>query len=276
MMYQALTIAGSDSGGGAGIQADLKTFGLCGVFGTSVITAVTAQNTQGVFDIHQIPPSTIISQLSAIVDDFSIKACKIGMLGDVASIQAVHDFLSVHRSQIGRLVIDPVMIAKGGAKLLQQNAIDALTALLPLADVITPNIPEAQVLTGMQMMCDDDIVQALHRFGQMGVSGVIIKGGHRHDGLCRDWVRLGDEIFCVDANRCAVKNTHGTGCTFSACLTAQLAKGVPMTTAIRRAKSFITHAIKTPIKIGQGIGPVNHWAGAEALNKMGGEHGDAI
>lgn len=265
MMYQALTIAGSDSGGGAGIQADLKTFGLCGVFGTSVITAITAQNTKGVFDIHQIPPKTITSQLSAVVDDFSIKACKIGMLGDVASIMAVYDFLVQHKASVGKLIIDPVMIAKGGANLLQENAVTALIKLLPLADVITPNIPEAQVLTGLSISDDDSVQLAIDKLHQMGIKGVIIKGGHRDDEWCRDWVSVGGSRFFVEQRRILQSGTHGTGCSFSACLTAQLAKDVPMIDAIKDAKAFITHAIANPIKVGGGINPVNHWAGADAI-----------
>ena len=174
---QVLTIAGSDSGGGAGIQADLKTFQMRGVFGTSVITAVTAQNTLGVFDIHPIPLKTIQAQLEAVKNDFQIASCKIGMLGNAEIIEYVADFLA--DKPFGALVLDPVMIAKGGAPLLQQQAVSVLSQkLLPLADVITPNIPEAEALTGIAIVDDISIQQAAKALQKQGAKNVIIKGGH--------------------------------------------------------------------------------------------------
>ena len=260
---QVLTIAGSDSGGGAGIQADLKTFQMQGVFGTSVITAVTAQNTLGVFDIHPIPLNTIQAQLEAVKNDFQIVSAKIGMLGTADIIECVADFLS-HRP-FGTLVVDPVMIAKGGTPLLQQQAVSALSKyLLPLADVITPNIPEAEALTGIKISDTASIQQAALDLQKQGAKNVIIKGGHSLNSQspqCQDWIFLQNgEYFVLESPRFDTPHTHGTGCTFSACLTAELAKGAPLKSAVKTAKDFITAAISHPLNIGHGHGPTNHWA----------------
>lgn len=260
---QVLTIAGSDSGGGAGIQADLKTFQMRGVFGTSAITAVTAQNTLGVFDIHTIPLNTITAQLQVVKNDFQITSCKIGMLGNAEIIECVADFLA--DKPFGTLVLDPVMIAKGGAPLLQQQAVSALSQkLLPLADVITPNIPEAEALTGIAIVDDISIQQAAKALQKQGAKNVIIKGGHSLNSqseLCQDWVLLADgRHFTLQSPRFNTPHTHGTGCTFSACLTAELAKGEPLQSAVKTAKDFITAAISHPLNIGHGHGPTNHWA----------------
>ena len=260
---QVLTIAGSDSGGGAGIQADLKTFQMQGVFGTSVITAVTAQNTLGVFDIHPIPLKTIQAQLEAVKNDFQIASAKIGMLGTADIIECVADFLK--NRPFGTLVIDPVMIAKGGAPLLQQQAVSALIQhLLPLADVITPNIPEAEALTGIKISDTASIQQAALDLQKQGAKNVIIKGGHSLNSKsqqCQDWILLQNgENFVLESPRFDTPHTHGTGCTFSACLTAELAKGVPLKSAVKTAKDFITAAISHPLNIGHGHGPTNHWA----------------
>ena len=260
---QTLTIAGSDSGGGAGIQADLKTFQMQGVFGTSVITAVTAQNTLGVFDIHPIPLNTIQAQLEAVKNDFQIASAKIGMLGTADIIECVADFLK--NRPFGTLVIDPVMIAKGGAPLLQQQAVSALSKyLLPLADVITPNIPEAEALTGFKISDTASIQQAALDLQKQGAKNVIIKGGHSLNSQsqqCQDWILLQDgELFFFFFPRFNTPHTHGTGCTFSACLTAELAKGAPLKSAVKTAKDFITAAISHPLNIGHGHGPTNHWA----------------
>lgn len=260
---QVLTIAGSDSGGGAGIQADLKTFQMQGVFGTSVITAVTAQNTLGVFDIHPIPLATIHSQLQAVKNDFQIASAKIGMLGTAEIIECVADFLT--ERPFGTLVLDPVMIAKGGASLLQQQAISTLTQrLLPLADVLTPNLPEAEALTGIQIHDEKSIQQAANALQKLGAKNVIIKGGHSHNSQseqCQDWIFLADgSHFVLESPRFHTPHTHGTGCTFSACLTAELAKGKPLKSAVKIAKDFITAAIRNPLNIGHGHGPTNHWA----------------
>ncbi|OOF43851.1 bifunctional hydroxymethylpyrimidine kinase/phosphomethylpyrimidine kinase [Rodentibacter trehalosifermentans] len=260
---QVLTIAGSDSGGGAGIQADLKTFQMRGVFGTSVLTAVTAQNTLGVFDIHTIPLTTIQAQLQAVKNDFQIASAKIGMLGTADIIECVADFLKTR--PFGTLILDPVMIAKGGAPLLQQQAIFALTNyLLPLADVITPNLPEAEALTSIHIHNEATIQQAAHALQKQGAKNVIIKGGHSHNSeseQCQDWVFLADgSHFVLESPRFHTPHTHGTGCTFSACLTAELGKGETLQSAVKTAKDFITAAISHPLNIGHGHGPTNHWA----------------
>lgn len=259
---QALTIAGSDSGGGAGIQADLKTFQMRKVFGTSAITAVTAQNTLGVFDIHSIPLKTIESQINTIADDFSISAFKIGMLGTVEVIECVANTLK--DKNFGSLVLDPVMIAKGGAPLLQQNAITALKEkLIPLANVVTPNLPEAEALTGIQVTDQQTAKQAATILQKLGAEVVVIKGGHTNESkseICQDWVFTANDAFILESPRFNTPHTHGTGCTFSACITAELAKGKSIEQSISLAKQFISEAIRHPLNIGHGYGPTNHWA----------------
>ncbi|MDO4433481.1 MAG: bifunctional hydroxymethylpyrimidine kinase/phosphomethylpyrimidine kinase [Alysiella sp.] len=263
MVAQVLTIAGSDSGGGAGIQADLKTFQMRGTFGMSVITAVTAQNTLGVCDIHTIPTHTIATQIQAIAEDFRPTAFKIGMLGTAEVIECVANALQ--NCSFGLLVLDPVMIAKGGAPLLHNDAVSALKQLiLPMADVITPNLPETEVLTGIQVNNTNDAFQAALQLQKMGVKNVVIKGGHRENSqsaVCHDWVFLADGTqLTLSSPRFDTRHTHGTGCTFSACLAAELAKSENMANALQTAKSFIYQAISNPIGIGSGHGAVNHWA----------------
>jgi hydroxymethylpyrimidine/phosphomethylpyrimidine kinase len=259
MCPQVLTIAGSDSGGGAGIQADLKTFQELGVFGTSVVTAVTAQNTCGVHGVEAISPELVMQQLDAIGSDFSIAACKTGMLFDATRIETVAAGLKRHA--FGQLVVDPVMIAKGGASLLQDTAVDALkTSLFPLATVITPNIPEAEVLTGLTIRSFEDRLEAARRMLAYGVRAVVLKGGHLEGESADDLVMTGSETFVLSASRIQTSDTHGTGCTFSAALTAELAKGRPIVEATVTAKRFIQSAITYGLKIGAGHGPTNHWA----------------
>ena len=258
---QTLTIAGSDSGGGAGIQADLKTFQMQGVFGISVITAVTAQNTLGVFDIHPIPLKTIQAQLEAIKNDFQIASAKIGMLGTADIIECVADFLK--NRPFGTLVIDPVMIAKGGAPLLQQQAVSALIKhLLPLADVITPNIPETEALTGFKISDTASIQQVALDLQKQGAKNVIIKGGHSLNSKsqqCQDWILLQNgENFVLESPRFDTPHTHGTGCTLSSAIAANLAKGMDMKTAVKSAKDYITGALSDMLDLGKGSGPLNH------------------
>ena len=261
---QALTIAGSDSGGGAGIQADVKTFQERRVFGMTVITAITAQNTLGVSDIHPIPTSMIASQLAAISKDFHPSAFKMGMLGTTEIISCVAEALEKY--DFGHCVLDPVMIAKGGAPLLAQSATQALVSeLLPLADVLTPNIPEAEYLSQVVISDENSLRRAAEKLLAKGAKIVIIKGGHSaknsDNGECIDYIFNADgEYFQLSAPRFDTPHTHGTGCTFSACITAELAKGKDVETAIRTAKSFITAAISKPLGIGRGHGPVNHWS----------------
>ncbi|MFF2175002.1 bifunctional hydroxymethylpyrimidine kinase/phosphomethylpyrimidine kinase [Lysinibacillus sp. NPDC058147] len=259
-MNIVMTIAGSDSGGGAGIQADLKTFQELKVFGTSVITALTAQNTLGVSDVFPIEVSFVEKQLQALVEDFSISAVKTGMLFSSEIIQSIAQILAEINIP---LIVDPVMIAKGGESLLQQEAIEALrSCLLPLATVITPNIPEAETLSGRTINSLADIKEAAQVLLQMGVQCVIIKGGHLEDKCyATDYVFFQDgRSFSMQSTRIATKNTHGTGCTFSAALTAFLGRGLPLEKAIEEAKKFIQLAITHDLSIGNGHGPTNHFA----------------
>lgn len=265
MTKQVLTIAGSDSGGGAGIQADLKTFQMRGVFGTSVITAVTAQNTLGVDDIHMISLENVAAQIQAIGADFDICAYKIGMLGTAEMIECVAK--SIQKQNFGALVLDPVMVAKGGAPLLQDNALQALKSqLLPLAQIVTPNLPETEMLTGIAVHNDTTAQRAAQILGDLGAKNVVIKGGHAQNSgslQCRDWVFVDGKMTILAQPRYDTRHTHGTGCTFSACIVAELAKGKDTFSAIASAKQAITAAISHPIGVGQGQGAVNHWALAD-------------
>ncbi|KFL42865.1 phosphomethylpyrimidine kinase [Lysinibacillus sp. BF-4] len=258
-MKVALTIAGSDSGGGAGIQADVKTFQELGTFGTSVITAITAQNTLGVHDVHPIPTATIAAQLDAVLSDFEVAAAKTGMLFSADIIALVSEKLTGRNIP---LVIDPVMIAKGGASLLQQQAIEAMkTLLIPLATIITPNIPEAEVLAGMPIKNEADMQVAAQRLLALGTQVVIIKGGHAvNPSHARDYIATKDETFIVETRFVPTTQTHGTGCTFSAALTAELAKGATLREAVVTAKQFIQSAIAHQLHLGAGHGPTNHSA----------------
>ncbi len=224
--------------------------------------SITAQNTLGVFDIHCVPIKTIEAQLKAIAEDFQISAFKIGMLGTAEVIECVAKALGQYN--FGKLVLDPVMIAKGGAPLLQQNAINALkTHLLPLANVITPNLPEAEALTGVKIIDNSTAYEAALKLQAFGVNTVLIKGGHLEDSQssnCCDWVFTPTSQFIVESPRFPTRHTHGTGCTFSACITAELAKGQAVENAIKIAKGYISAAISRPLNIGHGQGPTNHWA----------------
>ena len=265
----AMTIAGSDSGGGAGIQADLKTFQELDVFGTSAITAVTAQNTLGVHDVYPIQADGVIAQMRAVLDDFDVKACKTGMLFSAEIITAVASLLKEYPPI--PLVIDPVMIAKGGHSLLQQQAIQALKEqLIPLATVITPNIPEAEVLTGMKISTDEEVQQAAKKLIELGTHAVVIKGGHRSDLLdAKDYYSDVDgQSFTVTTPWIQTKDTHGTGCTFAAALTAFLARGYSLPDSVAESKQFIQAAIEKGLKIGSGHGPTNHWAYGKIKREM--------
>ncbi|MDQ1909877.1 bifunctional hydroxymethylpyrimidine kinase/phosphomethylpyrimidine kinase [Paenibacillus sp. GD4] len=257
--YKALTIAGSDSGGGAGIQADLKTFQMLGVFGTSAITAVTAQNTLGVHGIYDIPLEGIEKQIDAVFTDIGVDAAKTGMLSQPEVIELVAS--KVKGYKLSKLVVDPVMIAKGGASLLASTAQDALrTKLLPLAAVVTPNIPEAEVITGLSIHSVDEMKAAAVRLvRELGAKAAVVKGGHS-DGAPTDVLYDGERFELLTAERYETRHTHGTGCTFSAAITSELAKGKPLLEAVHTAKRFITLAIRYELGIGAGHGPTNHWA----------------
>jgi hydroxymethylpyrimidine/phosphomethylpyrimidine kinase len=269
-VHKALTIAGSDSGGGAGIQADLKTFQMLGVFGMSAITAVTSQNTLGVNGIYDIPLEGIERQIESVVSDLGADAVKTGMLSRPEVIELVAAQITKHK--LGNLVVDPVMIAKGGASLLAGNAQEALrTRLLPLAAVVTPNSPEAEVITGMTIASLDDMRQAAKQIvHEYGARAAVIKGGHRSEEPT-DVLYDGEQFYLFTGERYATRHTHGTGCTFAAVITAELAKGKSLLKAVGIAKRFITLAIRYELGIGQGHGPTNHWAywryGADAADE---------
>jgi hydroxymethylpyrimidine/phosphomethylpyrimidine kinase len=254
---KALTIAGSDSGAGAGIQADLKTFAALGVYGISAITAITAQNTVGVSAVFALSPKLVAAQIDAVTADIGAQAVKTGMLANQAIIDIVADKVEQHRFK--NLVVDPVMVATSGDLLIKRNAVSTLRArLLPLAAVITPNIPEAEVLTGMELRTLIEIEEAARRIVKMGARSVIIKGGHSK-GPAVDIFFDGKVFAALKAQRIRTKNTHGTGCTFSAAIAARLAQGDRIDDAVRRAKTYITAAIRAGFTIGAGHSPVHHF-----------------
>jgi hydroxymethylpyrimidine kinase/phosphomethylpyrimidine kinase len=252
----ALTIAGSDSGGGAGIQADLKTFAALGVHGTSAITAITAQNTLGVTEIHEVPPGMVQAQIEAVMADIGAAAAKTGMLSSAAIIEVVCAAILVHN--IRNLVVDPVMVAKGGARLLRDDAVDVMRRrLLPLAAVVTPNLPEAEVLLGRPIRTIDERRQAARDLVGLGAHAAVVKGGHAEGQLAIDHYFDGVQLVELQSPRIDTTNTHGSGCVFSAAIAAALAKGSDPLAAVHEAKEFITGAIERSLEVGRGHGPVN-------------------
>jgi hydroxymethylpyrimidine/phosphomethylpyrimidine kinase len=257
---KALTIAGSDSGGGAGIQADLKTFQELGVFGMSALTAVTAQNTKGVQGVYPMTAEAVSAQIQSIGEDLRPDAVKTGMLFSADIIESVSN--EIVRYGWKNVVIDPVMIAKGGASLLQNEAILAMKKhLIPLSLVITPNIPEAEVLTDIRIRSLEDKREAAKKLHHLGAKNVIIKGGHDEaKDIAADLLFDGESFSEFKSSRIQTANTHGTGCTYSAAITAGLADGLSVPEAVDRAKKFIQAAIENDLGIGSGHGPTNHWA----------------
>ena len=255
---RALTIAGSDSGGGAGIEADLKTFTALGVFGMASITSVTAQNTVGVTGVHDLPPEFVAAQIDAVAGDIGVDAAKTGMLSNAGIIEAVAD--SIARHGIGKLVVDPVMAAKSGDRLLEEAAQEALVRrILPLAYVVTPNLPEAEALAGIPVRRVDEMQEAARRIADLGPSTVLVKGGHLESGEAVDVLFDGGSFREFVAQRIDTKNTHGTGCTYSAAIAAFLAKGCEVGEAVDAAKRYLTEAIRHSFDLGQGHGPLNHF-----------------
>ena len=255
---RVLTIAGSDSGGGAGIQADLKTITVLGGFGMSVITALTAQNTLGVHGVHEVPAAFVAAQFDAVAADIGIDAAKTGMLASVEIIRIVAE--KIRQYGVTKLVVDPVMVAKGGADLLRKEARDALAReLLPLALVITPNIPEAEVLTEVIIASPSDMKAAAKIIYDMGAKNVVIKGGHLIDGAV-DILYDGCNFYEFPFERIQTKDTHGTGCTYSAALTTGLAMGKSVVSAAADAEKYIAVAIRNALRLGGGHGPTNHLA----------------
>jgi hydroxymethylpyrimidine/phosphomethylpyrimidine kinase len=261
-MKKALTIAGSDSGGGAGIQADIKTFTAFGVFGTSAITALTAQNTIGVQGILTVDPGFVKQQIKSVLDDIGTDSVKTGMLSSPEIVKAVADTLKEYH--IKNIVVDPVMIAKSGDALLSKDACNTvIKELIPIAAVVTPNIHEAEAMLNIKIESLDDMKRAGSLIKGMGCDFVVIKGGHMNgkEPMATDVVFNGEEYFLLSETRFDTKNCHGTGCTFSAAIAAGLAKGYPVLKAIKQAKVFITAAIRESFSIGKGHGPTNHFTG---------------
>jgi hydroxymethylpyrimidine/phosphomethylpyrimidine kinase len=260
-MHHVLTIAGSDSGGGAGIQADLKTFAACGVYGTSAITAITAQNTERVGEVHVLPAGMVAAQIDAVGADIRIDAVKTGMLANAAIVEIVAAALT--RWRLPHVVVDPVMVAKSGDHLLEPAATAAiLEVLLPLATVVTPNRPEAEVLAGRAVATIADAREAARRITDTGCRAVVIKGGHFEGTRLVNLLFDGRDFTEVVTERIQTRNTHGTGCTFSAALAAQLATGRPLTEAVQDATAYVAGAIAAAVPVGHGHGPINHfWRG---------------
>ncbi|MCH2524728.1 MAG: bifunctional hydroxymethylpyrimidine kinase/phosphomethylpyrimidine kinase [Dehalococcoidia bacterium] len=253
---RVITIAGSDSGGGAGIQADLKTFGANGVYGTSAITAITAQNTVGVQAILGVPLNVIEAQIDSVFTDIGTDAVKIGMLGNVDTINLVAD--KIVEYSLDNVVLDPVMIAKGGDRLIEPDAIQAMIErLLVLATIVTPNLPEAAVLLNRSIDSLDDARQAAIDIMSMGPKNVVVKGGHL-TGSAVDVLYDGDSLIEFENVRLETKNTHGTGCTFSSAIAANLAKGMSIRSAVEKAKDYVFEAIMGSHSIGHGHGPLKH------------------
>jgi hydroxymethylpyrimidine/phosphomethylpyrimidine kinase len=254
---KAMTIAGSDSGAGAGIQADLKTFAALGVYGTSAITAITAQNTIGVTAVLALKAKLVAVQIDAIVNDIGAHAVKTGMLANAPIIEVVARRIAEHR--LKNLVVDPVMVATSGDLLIETNAVQALRRkLIPLAAVVTPNIPEAEALTGMKLRSAAEISEAARQILRMGARTVVIKGGHLK-GPAVDLFYDGKKFTALHAPRIRTKNTHGTGCTFSAAIAAYLAKGERLDRAVQLAKDYITEALRRSYTVGSGHSPVHHF-----------------
>jgi hydroxymethylpyrimidine/phosphomethylpyrimidine kinase len=257
----ALTIAGSDSSGGAGIQADLKTFAALGVYGASAITALTAQNTRGVDGIHPVPPEFVVEQIDAVFGDLVVGAVKIGMVAQLAVIEAI--VAALKRWSPKHVVLDPVMVATSGDRLLNLGAVHALRdKLIPMASIVTPNLPEAAALLDEPVASSEAAIEIQgKRLLAMGCPAVLIKGGHGEGSESIDYLVRAAGIIALPAPRIATKNTHGTGCSLSSAIAAGLAKGEPLETAVRNAKSFVSVAIAEADRftVGQGHGPVHHF-----------------
>jgi hydroxymethylpyrimidine/phosphomethylpyrimidine kinase len=257
-LKQVLTIAGSDSGGGAGIQADIKAMSANGVFAMSVITAITAQNTEEVTDVLELPPSLVASQLDAVFDDFDVAAVKTGMLSSAEIVRTVAKVLA--QQKVFNLIVDPVMISKSGHALLKPDAVETLRAeLIPLALVITPNIHEAQQLSGMEIKNLTDARQAAKTLHKLGCRNVLIKGGHLLAERGTDLLYDGRFFTVFKGDFIDTPHTHGTGCTFASAIAAQLARGQALPEAVKIAKTYLTEAIRHGLAIGHGRGPTNHF-----------------
>lgn len=259
-MPTALTIAGSDSGGGAGIQADLKTFAAHGVFGTSAITAVTAQNTLGVSAVHVLPAAMVRAQIDAVISDIGADAVKIGMLAAVEIVAAVADAIDAHA--LRPVVLDPVMVAKGGSRLLAADAVDAIRQrLLTRCAIVTPNLAEAEVLTGSPVRDEAGMDRAARALIDAGAAAALVKGGHLEGGRIVDILWIGPERHVFEGARINTVHTHGTGCTLASAIAARLALGDALPRAVEQAIAYVRRAIASAPGIGRGHGPLDHFSG---------------
>lgn len=265
--HRVLTIAGSDSGGGAGVQADLKTISALGCYGMSAFTALTAQNTEEVRAIHEVPPTFLAAQIDAVMEDIGVDAVKIGMLFNADLIQTVTERLQIH--QIEKVVLDPVMVSQSGAQLIEDEAVEVLqNTLFPLCEVITPNLPEAEKLLSTTLKTQDDIEHAARELLRMGPRAVLLKGGHLlEESESADCLAMalpddkGIDIHWYRSKRIDTPNTHGTGCTLSSAIASERAKGLGLPAAVQEAKSYITEAIRagSSYTLGKGSGPLHHF-----------------
>ena len=255
-MKKVLTIAGSDSCGGAGIQADLKTMSALGVYGMSVITAVTAQNTMGVFDVLEVNKEIVEKQIRCIFDDIKVDAVKIGMVSNAEIIDTIKRLLIEYNAK--SIVVDPVMVSKSGYFLLKEEAVEELKKLIKISDLVTPNIPEAEVLTNMKIENEEQMKTAAKIISEMGAKAVLIKGGHRCNDA-NDVLYYDGQFDIIKGSRIDTKNTHGTCCTLSSAIASQLGKGESVKNAVNLGKEYITEAIKNSFSIGEGVGPVGHF-----------------
>lgn len=255
---RVLSIAGSDSGGGAGIQADIKTIAALGGYAATVVTAITAQNTLGVRAIHPVPANIVRAQIDAVLEDIGADCIKTGMLASAEIIEAVCERLNALSPHVPR-VIDPVMVATSGDRLMQANAVAALKALLiPGAALLTPNIPEAEILTGLQITDDAMMQRAAQAILAMGAKAVLMKGGHRTGAQVSDWLVTVDEVMVITEPRLDTRQTHGTGCTLASAVATGLAQGMTLSAAFTRAHAYVREAIRTAPGFGAGHGPLNH------------------
>lgn len=255
---RVLIVAGSDSGGGAGIQADIKAVTALGGYAMTAITALTAQNTRGVFGIHEVPTDFLRQQMYLAIDDLGADAVKTGMLHSAAVIETVCDVLEAKLAGVP-VVADPVMVAKGGHPLLEASAVDVLkTRLVPRADVLTPNVPEAELLTGLTIADESDMRRAAEALLSFGPRAVLLKGGHLSGETLVDLLATGDGIEAFRGPRYATPHTHGTGCTLASAIACGLAQGLNLVEAVRRARDYVAVAIETAPELGHGHGPLNH------------------
>lgn len=259
MKRRVLIIAGSDSGGGAGIQADIKTVTALGGYATTAITALTAQNTKGVFGILEVPVDFITQQIQLVLSDIGTDVIKTGMLQNADVINAIADAINTSGTK-AKLVVDPVMIAKDGSSLLAKEAISTLKEkLIARASVVTPNIPEAEVLTGMKITTPKDMLEAGKKILAMGAEAVLMKGGHLEGDEVTDILITQDDVETFHTNRIKTKNTHGTGCTLASAIACCLSRGMPLRESVMSARAYLRNAIKTASNLGEGYGPLNHY-----------------